>query len=205
MVWSTSPSIAAQLKRLTLENLTALINAAFRVSPVDLSYLHTIDEGIVEEVSWRLSVIRPDESRLPPKVVGIQEGTVAGFPLKMRHADSYIAERVALLGDAAHTTHPLAGQGLNLGVGDAESLIKTLERAVQNGQDIGSVLSLEPYFEERYFENHVMLGVVDKLHMLYGTTAWPVVGLRSLGLEAVNKMGWVKDILMKRASGERLW
>jgi ubiquinone biosynthesis monooxygenase Coq6 len=102
--------------------------------------------------------------------------------------------------DAAHSVHPLAGQGLNQGIGDVRSLAKTVEYAVQHGQDIGAVLSLEPYFEEQYFKNHVLIGVVDKLHKLYGTTSAPVVAVRSLGLDAVNALDGLKKFIMDRAA-----
>lgn len=68
----------------------------------------------------------------------------------MTHADNYCSHRVALVGDAAHTTHPLAGQGLNMGQGDVEALVDALEKATQRGQDIGALLSLEPFWAERY-------------------------------------------------------
>lgn len=97
--------------------------------------------------------------------------------------------------------HPLAGQGLNQGLGDVRSLIKTLEFAVLHGQDIGSVLSLEPYCSEQYFKNHLMLGVVDKLHKLYSTTSAPIVAVRSLGLDAVNAFGGLKKFIMSQAAG----
>jgi ubiquinone biosynthesis monooxygenase Coq6 len=119
----------------------------------------------------------------------------------MRHADTYTGERVALVGDAAHTIHPLAGQGLNQGQGDAAALVRTISHAVQTGQDIGSTLALESYNEERYAENNAMLGVCDKLHRLYSAEPWPIVGLRSLGLRAVDAMGPLKGFLMGRAAG----
>lgn len=75
---------------------------------------------------------------------------------------------------------------------------------MRNGQDIGSVLSLESYNSERYFNNHLMLGVVDKLEKLYGTESAPIVGLRSLGLETVNSLGFLKSFLMRQASGGKL-
>jgi ubiquinone biosynthesis monooxygenase Coq6 len=73
---------------------------------------------------------------------------------------------------------------------------------VQHGQDIGSVLSLEPYYSEQYFKNHLMLGVVDKLHKLYGTASIPVVAVRSLGLDAVNAFGGLKKFIMEQAAGK---
>jgi len=131
----------------------------------------------------------------------VQEGSVAPFPLKMRHADSYITERIALVGDAAHTIHPLAGQGLNQGQGDVASLLRTITTAVESGQDIGSQLALEQYNSERYVANNALLGVCDKLHKLYSFESGPIVPLRSWGLQTVNSLGFLKGFLMRRAAG----
>jgi ubiquinone biosynthesis monooxygenase Coq6 len=103
--------------------------------------------------------------------------------------------------DAAHTIHPLAGQGLNQGQGDVATLVQTIEAAVQTGQDIGSSLSLEAYNSERYAANNLLLGVCDKLHKLYSVKSGPLVLLRSLGLSAVNKLGILKGLLMRTAAG----
>ncbi|CCX10832.1 hypothetical protein FPQ18DRAFT_322749 [Pyronema domesticum] len=201
LVWSTTPQHAAALKALAPEDFVAAVNAGFRLSHVDVEYIvSNVTKGVVDEFAWREQNTAVDEKRVPAKAVSVQEKSVANFPLKMRHADSYIAERVALIGDAAHSVHPLAGQGLNQGIGDVRSLAKTVEYAVQHGQDIGAVLSLEPYFEEQYFKNHVLIGVVDKLHKLYGTTSAPVVAVRSLGLDAVNALDGLKKFIMDRAA-----
>lgn len=136
-MWSTTPQNAAKLKTLAPADMAAMVNAAFRLSHVDIDFIKDLDSGIAGEVQWRESVTQFDYTRVPGRVVGIQDKSVASFPLKLRHADTYIGERVALIGDAAHTVHPLAGQGLNQGIGDVQSLIKTVETAVQNGQDIG--------------------------------------------------------------------
>ncbi|KAH9938159.1 uncharacterized protein B0H18DRAFT_949595 [Fomitopsis serialis] len=140
---------------------------------------------------------------LPPFVTNIQDGTVASFPLRMSHADAYIGEgrgaRTVLVGDAAHTIHPLAGQGLNLGLGDAESLARCIQSAVQNGGDVGSYTALGPYARDRYFENHKMLSAVDKLHKLYSSTAEPVVWARSVGLEVLNELDTIKIAFMMSA------
>ncbi|TGZ84344.1 ubiquinone biosynthesis hydrox [Ascodesmis nigricans] len=202
MVWSTTPQYAAKLKSLSPTDFAAMANAAFRLSHVDLKYiLENMTSGLAEEVSWRESATPRDPALTPTHIVDVQAGSVASFPLKMRHADSYISERIALIGDAAHSVHPLAGQGLNQGIGDVQSLVRTLEHAVQHGQDVGSLLSLEPYYSEQYLKNHMLMGVVDKLHMLYGTTSPPVVAVRSLGLSAVNALDGLKSFIMGRAAG----
>lgn len=201
LVWSTLPERAAKLKSLSSTDFVAMVNAAFRLSPVDLTWLHSMEDGQADEIAWREKHTPVDERSLPMRVVGVQDGTVANFPLKMRHADTYTGSRVALIGDAAHTIHPLAGQGLNQGQGDVASLVRTIEAAASHGQDIGSTISLESYNAERYSENNTLLGVVDKLHRLYSVESGPLVPLRSIGLSAVNAMGPLKDFLMRRAAG----
>jgi len=177
------------------------VNAAFRLTTTDLAYMHTQPSGQADEYAWRMQHTSPDFPAIPRTVVGVQEGTIASFPLKMRHADTYIEERVALIGDAAHTIHPLAGQGLNQGQGDVQSLAKTIEYAVAHGQDIGVRMSLEPYLAERYAANHVIMGVCDKLHKLYSFGSGPLVPLRSMGLNAVNALRPLKTFLMNQAAG----
>lgn len=201
LVWSTTPSNAALLKSLSAKDFIALVNAAFRLSPVDLEFMHTLSSGQEDELTWRLQHTQLNSQMIPQTVVGVQEGTVASFPLKMRHADTYIGERVALVGDAAHTINPLAGQGLNQGQGDVESLARTIEYAVSHGQDLGVRMSLEPYNSERYGPNHVLLGVCDKLHKVYSVGSGPLVPLRSLGLNAINAMGPLKNFFMDQAAG----
>lgn len=201
LVWSTTPALAAHLKTLSAKDFIAMVNAAFRLSPVDLAYMHTQSDGQADELVWRTQHTHFDEHRVPQRVMGVQEGSIASFPLKLRQADTYIGERVALAGDAAHTIHPLAGQGLNQGQGDVESLTKTIEYAVTHGQDIGVQISLESYNSERYAANNMLLGIVDKLHKLYAVESGPLVPLRSIGLKAVNALGPVKHFFMSQAAG----
>ncbi|KAL9093925.1 MAG: hypothetical protein Q9165_003848 [Trypethelium subeluteriae] len=203
LVWSTLPSHATQLKALSQADFLASVNAAFRLAPVDIAYLHSIASGQASELAWRLQHTRVDAARVPAEVVAVQEGSVASFPLRMRHAATYVGERVALVGDAAHTVHPLAGQGLNQGLGDVAALVGVVERAVREGADIGAGMALEAYDAERWAQNNLLMGVVDKLHKLYSVESGPVVGLRSLGLSAVDKMGWLKGFLMQSAAGVR--
>ncbi|KAK7208333.1 ubiquinone biosynthesis monooxygenase COQ6 [Myxozyma melibiosi] len=205
LVWSTTPKLAAHLKSLDPKAFCTLVNAAFRLELADLNYLYTRSdpEEIEAEFEWRDGMLPMEDegAKFPVRVVEVQENTRASFPLRMRHCDSYVAPRVALVGDAAHTTHPLAGQGLNLGQGDVASLMSVIERAVVRGADIGDEVVLQEYWAERYPANHVMLGVVDKLQKLYCTDSKPVVALRSAGLEVVASMDWIKKLIMKQATG----
>ncbi|KAI0248972.1 hypothetical protein BJV78DRAFT_1130345 [Lactifluus subvellereus] len=146
----------------------------------------------------------PDEGAdaLPPLVASTQPGTIASFPLRFRHAEAYIGRRTVLIGDAAHIVHPLAGQGLNLGLGDAAALARCIQTAVIHGGDIGSRTALVPYARERYFENHKMMSAVDKLHKLYASTAPPVVWARSTGLEVLNELDALKASIIGTAGGQ---
>jgi ubiquinone biosynthesis monooxygenase Coq6 len=82
-----------------------------------------------------------DADSIPPLVSSIQAGTIASFPLRYNHAEAYLGEgkgsRTVLVGDAAHTIHPLAGQGLNLGLGDVECLARCVVQTFKYGGDIG--------------------------------------------------------------------
>jgi hypothetical protein len=125
--------------------------------------------------------------------------------------------RTALIGDAAHTIHPLAGQGLNLGLADARSLSATIVRAMEVGGDVGSHISLSAYPKERYLANQAVLSAVDHLHWLFVTpppgdarngivgNIWSqaVVWGRSSGFEILNELGGVKKALMGFAGSER--
>jgi ubiquinone biosynthesis monooxygenase Coq6 len=84
---------------------------------------------------------------------------------------------------------------------DAASLVRTISAAVSTGADIGSTISLEQYNQERYAENNAVIGVCDKLHALYSVQSGPVVWGRSLGLNLVDKLSPVKDMIMKKAAG----
>lgn len=204
LVWSTHPAWAARLKQLAEPDLVAMVNAGFRLGSVDVGYLHSMAEGQREEVPWREEHTRmPTAPLLPPRVVGVQAGSVASFPLKFRHADTYVGERVALIGDAAHTVHPLAGQGLNAGLGDAEALARVIVEAREAGADLGDQLVLERYNRARYTQNHVLMGVVDKLHKVYSWESGPVVWGRSLGLGVVERLGGLKGLIMGQAEGAR--
>jgi ubiquinone biosynthesis UbiH/UbiF/VisC/COQ6 family hydroxylase len=123
-----------------------------------------------------------------------------GFPLQALHALRYAAPRVALLGDAAHTVHPLAGQGMNLGLLDAASIAAVIEDALLAGEDVGDLKVLRRYERDRKGDNLAMLTAFDALNRLFGLPEW-AAPLRSLGLRAVDAAHPVKRILMQKALG----
>ena len=203
LVWTTTPSQAMRLKSLGIEDFVAMVNAAFRLDVVDINYMFTLDSGQVSELEWRERVQSDQvdvDGEMPQRIASIQEGSIASFPLRLRHASSYTTNRIALIGDAAHTIHPLAGQGLNMGLADSRSLASAIEDAVLHGADIGTEIGcLDKYNADMWMSNNRMLGAVDKLHWLYSAKSWPVVGLRGFGLRAVDALNPLKGWFMRQA------
>ncbi len=122
------------------------------------------------------------------------------FPLQAMHALKYAASRIALVGDAAHTVHPLAGQGMNLGLLDAAAIAAVIEDAVLAGEDVGDLKVLRRYERERKGDNLAMLAAFDGLNRLFRLPGW-ASPLRSLGLRAVEAADPVKRLLMQKALG----
>ncbi|KAJ8985965.1 hypothetical protein NQ317_010723 [Molorchus minor] len=132
--------------------------------------------------------------RYPPKISGVEENSRAAFPLGFGHATSYIGKGVALVGDAAHRIHPLAGQGVNLGFGDVTCLNKVLGEAVYAGSAINNLNYLKQYESERQKHNVPTMLAVDGLHRLYNSDFTPLVLLRSLGLQATHALNPLKAV-----------
>ncbi|QDQ27330.1 UbiH/UbiF family hydroxylase [Chitinimonas arctica] len=124
-------------------------------------------------------------------------GKAAAFPLSLGRAASIIGTRLALVGDAAHTIHPLAGQGVNLGFGDAKALAALLDQAC--GRDPGDAMLLQRYRRMRAEEVLLMQSVCDGLQKLFAL-ADPLSGrLRNLGLNLTNQAGPLKRAMMRHA------
>jgi 2-octaprenyl-6-methoxyphenol hydroxylase len=123
------------------------------------------------------------------------------FPLALQLAENYTAQRAVLVGDAAHGIHPIAGQGLNLGLRDAAALAETIVDAARLGLDIGAADVLSTYARWRRFDILTMAFVTDSLNRLFATDAPPVRILRHLGLGIVNRAMPLKRIFMRHAMG----
>ncbi len=123
------------------------------------------------------------------------------FPLQRSHAEQYVAARVALIGDAAHTVHPLAGQGVNMGLLDAAALAEVLLEAHHRQRDIGGLTTLRRYERWRKGDNLAMLVFTDMLKRLFASSMTPIAQARNLGLGLVNAATPLKLVLMRRAAG----
>lgn len=121
------------------------------------------------------------------------------FPLTVTHAHHYVGHRFALVGDAAHRVHPLAGQGVNLGFGDAEILVKTLVAARQSNQDIGNRLVLRRYERYRKLHNVSMLLATDSLNSLFHTNSSIIRQLLATGLNITDTLKPLKTFFMRQA------
>ena len=125
----------------------------------------------------------------------------ASFQLQALHARRYSCARVALVGDAAHTVHPLAGQGMNLGLLDAAALVDTLVSALRHGEDPGDLRVLRRYERQRKGGNLRMLLATHALQRLFRLPGPFFKPLRVAGLSAVNTMPIAKNGLMRAALG----
>ena len=128
-------------------------------------------------------------------------GPRAGFPLRATRAATYTAPRVALAGDAAHAIHPLAGQGVNLGILDAAVLAEVAAEAIERGRDPGGRAALERYERRRKAHNLAVDFAVDGFDRLYRARGRPVRAIRNAGLAAAHRLAPIKRRIILHASG----
>ncbi|MGB7406212.1 MAG: FAD-dependent monooxygenase, partial [Pacificimonas sp.] len=144
------------------------------------------------EVEKRMGgVLGKIESLAPP----------TGYPLGFHHAASYIDDRFAMVGDAAHGIHPIAGQGLNMGLRDAAALAEVLGEAKGLGLDLGGREVLERYQRWRGVDNFAVAFATDTLNRLFGLPGKTMKRIRSLGLGGVERIPPLKRMFMQEARG----
>jgi 2-octaprenyl-6-methoxyphenol hydroxylase len=129
------------------------------------------------------------------------EGPRFSYPLSLLLAQRYTAPRLALIGDAAHVIHPIAGQGWNLGVRDIAALAELVVDAARLGLDLGSAEILRRYERWRRFDVMTLTAVTDGLNRLFSNELPPVRLARDLGLGAVNRAPRLKKFFMRHAMG----
>jgi len=170
----------------------------------------------------RSSLVWTERAALAPRIMALDESDFAdelrrrfgdflgavepvgprwSYPLAFLHAQRYGAERLALVGDAAHVIHPIAGQGLNLGLRDVAALAEVLVDARRLGLDIGDAMAIERYERWRRIDNWMLSAVTDSLNRLFSNAIPPVKLARDLGLAAVNALPPLKRLFMRHAMG----
>ena len=229
IVWSVPVSEATRLKALSDDEFLAELNSALSSAPpVDRWSVFEPDDGMMDGskgkradgpafLSTPLSFLKKEVASLadsvmaasllssppskPPMVSGVV-GPRVSFPLQLQQAQTYSRPRVVLAGDAAHSVHPQAGQGLNLGIGDAACLSEILAEAIGAGADIGDEKVLRAYSKKRYAENLAVMGAIDTINnifkpaMIGGEKADKLKSfLRSAGMLGVHALPTIKNRL----------
>ncbi len=123
------------------------------------------------------------------------------LPLRQRHAKRYVDGGVVLVGDAAHTIHPLAGQGVNLGFKDIAALAKVWQDCAMKGLPVDDALALKRYQRERMGDNLLMMGVMEGFKRLFGETDPLARWARNMGLSWVNRNPMLKQQIVRQAMG----
>ncbi|HOB60999.1 MAG TPA: UbiH/UbiF/VisC/COQ6 family ubiquinone biosynthesis hydroxylase [Candidatus Competibacteraceae bacterium] len=145
-------------------------------------------EALAEAFDWRLGAV-------------VEVGPRAAFPLRLQHAHAYVQPGLALIGDAAHVVHPLAGQGVNLGLLDAATLAEVIVDALAANRNFAALQTLRRYERWRKSHNLLMLGVMDGFKRLFGSTLPPVRLLRNVGLNLTDAAEPLKNWIARQAMG----
>ncbi|EFO98890.1 CRE-COQ-6 protein [Caenorhabditis remanei] len=203
LTWSTSPEEAKRLKNLPADQFVDELNNALfsqeEQQPLVNQALFAFNR--LNPFRWETFGRKPDGTT-PPHVISVRDNR-GTFPLGFGSAHRYIAPRCALIGDAAHKMHPLAGQGVNLGWSDVQILDQILGDAVREGADIGSLTYLKEFDSAAQKHNLPVMVSVDLLNRLYRTDAPAIVAARAFGLNAFNSLGPVKNFLINYLSAHR--
>lgn len=174
-----------------------------------ISMAMRIGSGITDKLT---TSPQAEPFRLPPTITN-SIGPRASFPLRLMKANAYVKPRVALVGDAAHVVHPLAGQGLNLGLGDADELASVLASAAYHGGDVGSMGTLRKYESTRSAHNLLMMASMDSIKRIFSTPVGsyrpvieggfgePFAVARNLGMAVLNSARPVKAQIAQLAMG----
>jgi len=123
------------------------------------------------------------------------------YPLGLSLAERTVAPRAALIGDAAHAIHPIAGQGLNMGLKDIAALAQVVVDAARLGEDIGSETVLERYARWRRFDNVMLAAATDAFTRLFSNDHPSIRLARGIGMAAVNRIGPARRFFMREAGG----
>lgn len=218
IVWSLPVLEARKMAALSREAFLKLLNEALQdapktdrwsvLEPTDAPFSRPVRElaSLADAIMSAVVLNNPpgDAYRSPPIIASLHSPIVS-FPLQFQQASKYTSPRIALIGDAAHSIHPQAGQGLNLGIADADVLARAVSAAIVSGGDIGDHAMLQSqYGHPQYAANLAMMGAVDSLNSIFsyeGRGGMTVQLARSLGMLAINSAGPLKSQIATHAMG----
>jgi ubiquinone biosynthesis UbiH/UbiF/VisC/COQ6 family hydroxylase len=197
IVWSTTPEHAAYLMGLEAQDLVNEINKAFHHEPSSVGLPEFIDRFVPKGTI-------PSPPTVTEIVQQEKKPWRGAFPLRRLHATEYVRPRLALAGDAAHGVHPLAGQGVNLGIADTIVLTKALQLCIESGADIGDVIMLrQNYANTQFRRNEIAIDQLEVIKRMFDiTSSVPVLPvIRALGMSTLDKLSFIKTHLVEMASG----
>ncbi len=192
IVWTERETLAPAMMALDDAAFSAEMTRRFGTS---LGDLRVISEGTAQAAAGA----RPQTA--PASAAPATRPGRWSYPLGVLHAARYVDDRLALIGDAAHAIHPIAGQGLNLGLRDVAALAETIVDARRLGLDLGTGEPLERYARWRRVDNLLLIAATDSLNRLFANDIAPLRLARDLGLAAVDRMPAVKRYFMRHAMG----
>ena len=148
----------------------------------------TFLSALQQEFGWRLGQFR-------------HVGQRHAYPLRLVRVQPLTRSRAVVIGNAAHTLHPVAGQGLNLGLRDVASLVETVVNSWQNGEDIGSATTLQRYVAWQQPDHQRLINLTDQLINVFANTLPPLVMLRNLGLLMIDSLPPLKKQFVRQMAG----
>lgn len=215
IVWSTTPETVKKWKEAPEGELVEHLNECLlkgpeRIPPLleqqsqgnsdVVSNILYGAERVLDTLHYGLAMAshHPIPKFYAPPRIGKIVSPKFSFPLSCFHVKSYVKGRVALIGDAAHTVHPMAGQGLNLGLGDVQILVDCMEKAAKAGMDVSTFLS--EYDSNRQRNVSVSLGGIHTLQRIFGNQDVPLQHAKTFGMNVIQNLGPLRTQLARAAA-----
>ncbi|GAB2272886.1 Putative ubiquinone biosynthesis monooxygenase [Dionaea muscipula] len=200
IVWSMGPADSSDCKAMNDVDFVKAINHALDYGYGPHPSSNTMTRDILAWLRADLIIPMNECFEVPPKVTRLVSERLA-FPLSLMHSRSYATKRVVLVGDAAHTVHPLAGQGVNLGFQDAFVLSSVISEGIALGADIGEESLLKKYEADRKPANVFMAGVLDGFQKAYSVDFGPLNLIRTAAFHGAQYIPPLKRSIISYASG----
>ena len=204
IVWSVPFNKSQKLLKLSKEEFIIELNNAFqtesninRWNNQSNSFNSSLKQSYFNEKINNFNNLLMKTSELIDERINVpiindicsNDGTykLLNFPLSFQHVNSYVSNRIALIGDSAHSFHPQAGQGLNLGLKDSKALSECISLNQQNGMDIGDINGLNNYNNKQYYSNLSMMSSVDIINTIFSETIKEPLKFNQLNNQIMNE------------------